>query len=435
MIRFIQDYSFNMWPRKIIIVLTISTVASTVAGQSFHNAYGLGLITFEQNAASVASASRGIVPVYAENISVANPATWNHLKFAYLSSNYSGNKYASELGVNGVNGLNNIQYIVPIGEDGAWGFGFRTLFNQQYMLKGQIDEFIVDQDTLSTQHLLTGSGGVAALYTGIRFPLTTDWGAGLQFEVLFGSLRRDLQSNLGSKEYHHFQRHLYKGALYKIFIASKQFYSDQIPLNLFIQFAGSINPLAVEQYKFQPFEDVDKNGYYNTNDIPIPTSVPNAVIVNHENVYDPIEFGLGLDYTIRENSHLFFELHSWQDKGGKPEQLFPLSKLFINRSDQVSFSFAKFANDVSFKFYQKIQYRSGIYFRKDQLIETNNNIYEVGLSMGIGIKFSVANNQLDLAYKIGMRRSQTLTEESVQQLTIGVSIGDRWFVKRRPTMR
>ena len=56
----------------------------------------------------------------------------------------------------------------------------------------------------------------------------------------------------------------------------------------------------------------------------------------------------------------------------------------------------------------------------------------MGISLGFGIKFGVANNQIDFAYKYGVRTSDLISNETIQHFTVGLQLGDLWFVKRRP---
>ena len=79
-----------------------------------------------------------------------------------------------------------------------------------------------------------------------------------------------------------------------------------------------------------------------------------------------------------------------------------------------------------------MQYRGGIYFKEEALFKHEKIANEMGFSLGIGIKFGVTNNQIDIAYKYGVRSGDPVWEETVQQVTVGFQLGDRWFIKRRP---
>ena len=135
---------------------------------------------------------------------------------------------------------------------------------------------------------------------------------------------------------------------------------------------------------------------------------------------------------MKNDLHLLIEAHSWNDKGYKDKTIFPLLSYYVNKSQQVSLGLAQFSPEIAFKFAQKIQYRGGVYYRKDFLEEMDSYVNEIGISLGIGIKFGVANNQIDFAYRYGIRSSDIISDETINHFTIGMQLGDLWFVKRRP---
>ena len=60
-----------------------------------------------------------------------------------------------------------------------------------------------------------------------------------------------------------------------------------------------------------------------------------------------------------------------------------------------------------------------------------NDVIENGLSIGFGIKFGNTGNQLDLSFKNGNRSSVDYFNESFREISVGISIGDVWFLRRR----
>jgi hypothetical protein len=72
-------------------------------------------------------------------------------------------------------------------------------------------------------------------------------------------------------------------------------------------------------------------------------------------------------------------------------------------------------------------------FKSHTLALSNEIVSEVGGSLGFGFKFKAVGNQVDLNYYIGNRKYSdgTFKREIIQQMQVGVSLGDLWFVKRR----
>ena len=188
----------------------------------------------------------------------------------------------------------------------------------------------------------------------------------------------------------------------------------------------------VKHHSFQPFEDINLNGYYDSEDNPSPAIVPSAEINIYNDIYDPSELGFGLDMTLKTNLHMMLEGHTWRDNGKKNPSLYSLLSHYVNQSQQVSLSFAKFSPEIAFKLSQKFQYRGGLYIRQDMMVEKGKSVNEMGITLGIGIKFGVANNQIDIAYRHGIRTGDFIQNENIQHFTVGLQLGDLWFVKRRP---
>ena len=61
-----------------------------------------------------------------------------------------------------------------------------------------------------------------------------------------------------------------------------------------------MNPMKVTQYSFQPFEDINKNGFYDGSDVPSPVDIPSAEVDIYKEVFDPRELGVGFDYKYKD---------------------------------------------------------------------------------------------------------------------------------------
>ena len=60
------------------------------------------------------------------------------------------------------------------------------------------------------------------------------------------------------------------------------------------------------------------------------------------------------------------------------------------------------------------------------------DIEELGFSFGVGFKFKPVGNQINLNYYFGNRKFSNIAEkEFTQQIQVGISLADIWFVKRR----
>ena len=80
----------------------------------------------------------------------------------------------------------------------------------------------------------------------------------------------------------------------------------------------------------------------------------------------------------------------------------------------------------------KLSYKFGLTYYKHKLNEQKSSITEIGGSLGIGFNFKPVGNQININYYLGFREYPNLADaEIVQQVQIGISLADLWFVKRR----
>ena len=106
---------------------------------------------------------------------------------------------------------------------------------------------------------------------------------------------------------------------------------------------------------------------------------------------------------------------------------------WINRSNDFKLSLVRFPNDISLDLVDKISFRTGLMYKSHTLALQTQIVSEVGGSLGFGFKFKAVGNQVDLNYYLGKRNYSDIfyKTEIIQQMQVGVSLGDLWFVKRR----
>ena len=75
--------------------------------------------------------------------------------------------------------------------------------------------------------------------------------------------------------------------------------------------------------------------------------------------------------------------------------------------------------------------RLGIHRNTHQFSNSDRSLIENGISVGFGFKFAATGNQLDFSFRNGQRGINGGAEELFNEFTIGLSLGDNWFLRRR----
>ncbi|MBE0638845.1 MAG: hypothetical protein IH598_10025 [Bacteroidales bacterium] len=84
-------------------------------------------------------------------------------------------------------------------------------------------------------------------------------------------------------------------------------------------------------------------------------------------------------------------------------------------------------------YWKKIKYRAGFNFNQTYLNLQNTQINEFGISFGMGLPIPRSFSTLNLGFELGRRGTTTsnLIQENYIKINVGVSIWERWFVKKR----
>ena len=89
--------------------------------------------------------------------------------------------------------------------------------------------------------------------------------------------------------------------------------------------------------------------------------------------------------------------------------------------------------DTFAKYRQRITYRFGGYLTDTGMIVQNQPIEESGITFGVGLPLSGTFSNLNLNVGVGQRGTTQggLIEEQFVKFSLGLSLNDRWFIKRK----
>ena len=87
--------------------------------------------------------------------------------------------------------------------------------------------------------------------------------------------------------------------------------------------------------------------------------------------------------------------------------------------------------------FNRISYRAGLRYDQSGLVVNGKEINNFGITFGFGIPIVGTGtdrfSNLNLGFELGRRgtRAADLLEESYLNVSIGLSLNDRWFIKRK----
>lgn len=421
---------------QIRLVFMIVALVSLGISQGRMNGIGVGHFNKYQGIHNALSGAVELAPSFQKNVSITNPSTWHNLKFAYLSISYSGNENVIRTPsiVNGYSSLSNALWVVPIKSNSSIGLSLSPYSDQRSTIVDRDTSYFQAFDsTFGYTRSFERSGGILSFKISSSLKVSDKAALGINHSVLFGSSRQNESITFGGSSIIQSSRAKYNGIVNDFFINVSLIEN----LSSYFKYTFSLKPLesAIEQ-KFL-FDDSNGNGYhdYSTTgfDFPSPDSVNASPEVTVKDIHNPNGFKLGINKSFGEKMALAFEIGNLNDIA-ENQDLFLLTPIpnWIEKTNSVQASFSYFSENYSMRIFDKFSFKSGLIHHLHRMKYDEIHIEELGFSFGVGFKFKPVGNQISLNYYFGNRKFSNIAEkEFIQQIQVGISLADIWFVKRR----
>ena len=400
-----------------------------IHAQSVFNAYGLGLSKSGHYTATSGAGSIGLVPTFHPGVSLDNPATWPGLKFTYISGSYNSQSVSldNRNNITYGNGLDKIQFVIPIQDRYAIGVSLKLVNNHNSYFKTDSSTFDFQGKNLITNKEFRSGGGLLAGSFGVSFPMNEKMGLGFSVDRLFGSSRDEHSLVLNDIHYRMFNIRTYSGTVMNLNFAGNFYNDNDLIVLAFARISMTGKPVSGTLYQFDLFEDRNDNYTYDPDDYPATVNVDTIEV---SDIYAPNSFSFGLNAGFRNDLNIFGEFQIWSDEASSAnyESIYTDQ---IGSKTHFGGGIVKFGNIGARAWQDKLTFRLGAFKESYGLKYSGKTINENGITMGIGFKFAVTGNQLDFSYSTGSRSINGDYKELVKGFNIGLSLGDVWFLRRR----
>ena len=418
-------------------IITLTLLTGMLFSQSTMNGYGYGMFSHNNDSSSLGSGSIGLLPTFQNNVSLSNPSTWHNMPFTFLSLSFEGQNNSFDDQSFSNSNLSSAKFIIPAKQKLSIGITFSPFLSRQLTVSDTTYQTFVfsETDTLQYSRSNETSGGSSMMQFAVGYNLNEKDDIGVALDVLFGSSRSVRNLIIDNTDHLLQSRDYFTGSLLGLYYTTKRFSYKDKPLLLALNYNFSLNPVDVRNESYQAFIDVNSNNYHDSADYP---TASQALTPTDNTFTDEIKISnlkIGLDYEIYDHYHLQFEFDQWNNKGNN-NLLSSVYPGYIKGKSRLNVSLSKFSKYLANNTFEKINFRSGIFFGnydiKSTGLEKLSNVNEVGLAIGFGVRFGLTNNQLDLGYNFIQRDNiYKVGVENIQAFNVGISIGDLWFVKRR----
>lgn len=437
----VNTIASRVW--SFILLILLGGSGTVVAQDNFPlSRYGLGDMFPMSN---INNRGMGhISAAYADNqtINFINPASYAQLKFSALDigldvnsrtlRNRDADRYTSNNAI--------IPYVgigVPLKTKkekffGALVFGLRPITRVSYNIQGLTSAN--SGDSLGVTY--TGSGGTYQAFTGAGFSLK-NLSVGFNFGYRFGS--KELVSKvdvLTSNAF--FSRGRFTSLTSYGGAFAEAGFQYRIPLNKDEENRSSFNVGAyanllthMNASRDESYETVTFDGRGNEIRIDSVSVVKNIA----GTILFPRYYGVGIAY---EKSGRFiigadYVMHQWSGYRyyGQTDQLRDAWTLKLGAQ------FIPPANSNSKSYWNNVAYRTGfIYGQEPYLVNGDMRSYAITIGFGLPVRrwnmYSYQNTLVNTAFEFGQRgNNESLLHESYFRFSLGFSLADVWFIKRK----
>ena len=427
-----------MYRQKRIIIVAAAIVITCLSSISLksqtrisspYSRYGVGSLTQTTNARTLGlgGVSQALHdPVY---INYDNPATYT--AFRQQSFVFNGGIRSQQTELSTVNkteksnytSLGYLQFGTPITDWMKASFGLIPYSNVGY----NINNSQTKDDIGNVLYHYEGSGGINQFYIGSGFSITPDLSVGFNATYYFGRMDFERSS-------------MFPDSMNYLDIRISD---RQSPGDIGLSFGATYKTELSEDYTmrfgatFSNKTDLRVNRDYIVESMKKTSESVTTVFdtiqkdIGHKgNIVLPSRFGGGFSLSKNELWELAgdFTYERWEDY-----KAFGVKDSLQNSlTAALGYEFSPRSTSVS-SYFKRMDFRLGAQYHQSYLQLRETQLNKFGISFGLGFPVPKSASKIDLGVELGQMGTtdNKLVKERYIKLTVGLSIFERWFVKRK----
>lgn len=409
--------------------LTAFLVSAQVKISSPYSLFGIGNLYGVNSQMNMAIGGASTAYSSAYFINPANPASYmafdsNSFVFDAALNIRSGTlKTASYSQKTRFGSLSNLYFGFPVTKWWRASMGLMPYSNVGYEMEGA--ENVAKIGNLISKY--DGYGGLSKAYFGSAFSPVKNLSLGINMSYIFGNIVKENVVIFPDSAYYFNTMVRSTARLNKINFDMGLMYRKEMKEGRFIQIGLTYNPL----------QSLDGNAelitYSFVYDSKALESIVDTISYNNTDKGQvKLPSALGAGFMIgKGNRWLATADVNWQ-KWSQFRYLGADPGLKDNLRVSVGGQYRPSPLDMG-KYYNRINYRAGFRYEQSYLEIRQTRINDFGISFGVGLPMKKSRSTMNIAVEIGSQGTteKNLIKENYVRFTLGTSIQERWFLKRK----
>lgn len=429
---------------KTLILGLFTSMLFSATAQTFSpfSQYGVGLQRSSVFSGNIAMGGISAGFTDSKSINFTNPASYASAQNTLfeLGGNMTSHVLSDTARISDVSnaGVRHMAMLFPIMKD-KWGLSFGLLPYSNVNYRFAQNNMIGDQ---SFKNINSGNGSTYQFYIGNGFKFG-NFSFGLNAGFLFGQMEYSnaivFPENSGARDVQdvnqvNLRDFTVNGGIQYSINLSKIDKEDGSKEDIFLTFgAYGAPPLRIKSIMSNYLQST-RPSFITGDPIPIDTAM-GAVFNRQDNYTMPAYFGTGFTVGNEKTWILGLDFHyeNWKNFAS------PLASPALLNDWKFKFGSQIIPKFSSNKLRNRIEYRFGAFGGKTRYNIDNQAALDFGTTFGVGLPFrrvsafSTTYSKLNLSMEIGRRglMGNEALKENYYQLTVAITISDRWFMKRK----
>jgi len=388
--------------------------------------YGIGDIKFKGTAENRAM---GGLTIYSDSIHLnfQNPASYTNLKLTTFS--LGGTYLTTDLATNSQNekarrtAVDYLAVGLPLGKFGV-GFGIMPYSSVGYYIQSSIPATSTNPQQIKQ---FSGTGGLNKVFFGVGYEVSKKLSVGIDYSYNFGKIETYSLRFIEGLQYGSREKNL--SDITGSTLTAGVNYNTEINKKL--------NGFA--SLTFSTDSKLSSTNSRNIGTIQYSSSGAEILVqslevdVDNTNITLPSKFSFGFGFGQTKKWMLGTEI-TFQKSSNMGNRFNDINNVNFENSLRYSLGGFYIPNYNSFsKYYEKIIYRAGLRYENTGLIINKTAIKEYAATAGLGLPLIGVFSNINIGMEYGQRgtTSANLVQENYTNITIGLSLNDKWFQKRR----